>query len=94
MKGQRLRFERLAWWCPELGPYWETMMRKNTSGAAEALREARRRALRDAADILRSWLVVNETHPGEDLEGVPPDEWAKAGMLDCIQQISDNTRFK
>ena len=71
---------------PELGPYWKTMMRKNNSGVAEALPERRRRALRDAAVILRSWLV-NETHAGEDLEGVPPDEWGKAGMLDCIQQI-------
>jgi hypothetical protein len=65
----------------------DNLVRENASDATKALREARRRALYDAAEILRSWLVVNERHAGEDLEGVPPDEWAKAGMLDCIQQI-------
>ncbi len=63
------------------------MMRKDTSGAAGALRKARRRALRDAADVLRSRLVVNATPAGEDLEGGLPDEWANAGMLDRIEQI-------
>jgi hypothetical protein len=63
------------------------MMRKDTSGAAGALREARRRALRDAADVLRSWLVAKATPAGEDLEGRLPDEWANAGMLDRIEQV-------
>jgi hypothetical protein len=60
-------------------------MQNNTSEVVETVHVARRRRLREAAGILRSSLVVNGTHAG-DVEGMPADEWAKAGMLDCIQE--------
>lgn len=60
-------------------------MHNNTSEVVETVHVARRRGLREAADIPRSSLVVNETRAG-DLEGMLAGEWAKAGMLDCIQE--------
>lgn len=48
------------------------------------LREARRQALLDAAGVLRSWLADFGAVP---IKHVSPQEWARDGMTDCIEEI-------
>jgi hypothetical protein len=53
-----------------------------------ALRESRRQALMDAADVLRGWIqAFGDYAPLADL--IPASIWATDGMNDCIDKIEE-----
>jgi hypothetical protein len=52
----------------------------------DALQEARRQALLDAAAVLHSWLSdCNDVV----IKHLSANSWAQAGMSDCIEEIEE-----